>query len=1011
VTVCDNALPYVWNGNEYFTEDTYMVTLEGQDGDCDTLATLILTISPIIETTEEVTVCDNALPYVWNGNEYFTEDTYTVTLEGQNGDCDTLATLILTISPIIETTEEVTVCDNALPYVWNGNEYFTEDTYTVTLEGQNGDCDTLATLILTISPIIETTEEVTVCDNALPYVWNGNEYFSEDTYMVTLEGQNGDCDTLATLILTISPLIETTDAVTVCDNALPYVWNGNEYFTEDTYMVTLDGQNGDCDTLATLILTISPIIETTEEVTVCDNALPYVWNGNEYFTEDTYTVTLEGQDGDCDTLATLIHGDAEVRMAITLATLILTISPIIETTDAVTVCDNALPYVWNGNEYFTEDTYTVTLEGQDGDCDTLATLILTISPIIEITDAVTVCDNALPYVWNGNEYFTEDTYTVTLEGQDGDCDTLATLILTISPIIEITDAVTVCDNALPYVWNGNEYFTEDTYTVTLEGQDGDCDTLATLILTISPIIETTDAVTVCDNALPYVWNGNEYFTEDTYTVTLEGQDGDCDTLATLILTISPIIEITDAVTVCDNALPYVWNGNEYLTEDTYTVTLEGQDGDCDTLATLILTISPIIEITDAVTVCDNALPYVWNGNEYFTEDTYTVTLEGQDGDCDTLATLILTISPIIETTDAVTVCDNALPYVWNGNEYFTEDTYTVTLEGQDGDCDTLATLILTISPLIETADAVTVCDNALPYVWNGNEYFTEDTYTVMVEGQDGDCDTLATLILTIVPIIETTESVTVCDNALPYVWNGNEYFTEDTYTVTLEGQDGDCDTLATLILTISPIIETTEEVTVCDNALPYVWNGNEYFTEDTYTVTLEGQDGDCDTLATLILTISPIIETTESVTVCDNALPYVWNGNEYFTEDTYTVTLEGQDGDCDTLATLILTISPIIETTEEVTVCDNALPYNWNGNEYFTEDTYTVMLEGQDGDCDTLATLILTIAPIIETTESVTVCDNALPYVWNGNEYFTEDTYTVTLEGQMAIATRWLHSF
>jgi uncharacterized Fe-S radical SAM superfamily protein PflX len=175
------------------------------EGDCDTLATLILTIAPIIETTEEVTVCDNALPYVWNGNEYFTEDTYTVTLEGQDGDCDTLATLILTISPIIETTEEVTVCDNALPYVWNGNEYFTEDTYTVTLEGQNGDCDTLATLILTISPIIETTEEVTVCDNALPYVWNGNEYFTEDTYTVTLEGQDGDCDTLATLILTIVP--------------------------------------------------------------------------------------------------------------------------------------------------------------------------------------------------------------------------------------------------------------------------------------------------------------------------------------------------------------------------------------------------------------------------------------------------------------------------------------------------------------------------------------------------------------------------------------------------------------------------------------------------------------------------------------------------------------------------------------------------------------------------------------------------------------------------------------
>jgi hypothetical protein len=117
-----------------------------------------------------------------------------------------LRSLILTVLPIIETTDEVTVCENALPYIWNGTPYPAGGTFTVTLPGQGEECDTLATLILTVVPVIEATETVEVCENALPYIWNGTPYPAGGTFTVTLPGQGEDCDTLATLILTIAPL-------------------------------------------------------------------------------------------------------------------------------------------------------------------------------------------------------------------------------------------------------------------------------------------------------------------------------------------------------------------------------------------------------------------------------------------------------------------------------------------------------------------------------------------------------------------------------------------------------------------------------------------------------------------------------------------------------------------------------------------------------------------------------------------------------------------------------------
>src|SRR5678809_1460940 len=128
--------------------------------------------------------------------------------------------------------------------------------YTDTLTSATA-CDTVATLVLTISPVLTTTDSVTVRASQLPYICNGNSYDSAGTYVDTLRSATA-CDTVATLVLSISPVLTTTDSVTVCASQLPYIWNGNSYDSAGVYTDTLTRATAFPKTQTTL-LTISTL--------------------------------------------------------------------------------------------------------------------------------------------------------------------------------------------------------------------------------------------------------------------------------------------------------------------------------------------------------------------------------------------------------------------------------------------------------------------------------------------------------------------------------------------------------------------------------------------------------------------------------------------------------------------------------------------------------------------------------------------------------------------------------
>src|SRR6185503_19266819 len=434
--------------------------------------------------------------------------TYTTNLTSVSG-CDSIATLVLTVSPTLTSTTNTAICTNQIPYSWNGQTINAAGTYTANLTSVSG-CDSIATLVLTVSPTLTSTTNTAICTNQIPYSWNGQTINAAGTYTANLTSVSG-CDSIATLVLTVSPTLTSTTNTAICTNQIPYSWNGQTINAAGTYTANLTSVSG-CDSIATLVLTVSPTLTSTTNTAICTNQIPYSWNGQTINAAGTYTANLTSVSG-CDSIATLV----------------LTVSPTLTSTTNTAICTNQIPYSWNGQTINAAGTYTANLTSVSG-CDSIATLVLTVSPTLTSTTNTAICTNQLPYTWNGQTINAAGTYTANLTSASG-CDSIATLILAVSPTLTSTTNTAICTNQLPYTWNGQTINAAGTYTANLTNASG-CDSIATLILSVSPTLTSTTNTAICTNQLPYVWNSQTINAAGTYTANLTSVSG-CDSIATL----------------------------------------------------------------------------------------------------------------------------------------------------------------------------------------------------------------------------------------------------------------------------------------------------------------------------------------------------------------------------------------------------------------------------------------------------------------------------------------------
>ncbi len=935
---------YSFNGTTYTTAGTYIAHLTNSVG-CDSVATLNLTIKSLSTSSTNMSICQGS-SYTFNGTDYKTSGIYIAHLTNSVG-CDSAATLNLTIKSSSTSSTNISICQGN-SYTFNGTEYKTAGIYVAHLTNSVG-CDSTVTLNLSVKSASTSISNVSICQGE-SYTFNGTDYNVSGTYIAHLTNSLG-CDSAATLVLTVKAKSSSITYITICSQS-SYTFNGITYTKSGSYTVHLLNSVG-CDSAATLILTVTSTNSTTY-ASICKGN-NYYFNGSIYSVEGTYTTHLMNSVG-CDSTAILV----------------LSVSQPSTSTTVVNTCSGK-SYFFNGVYYSSTGTYITHLANSAG-CDSAATLILTVNkPTSSITTA-SICSGS-SYFFNGTTYSKTGNYTIHLLNAGG-CDSLATLSLTVLASSSSTTNISICEGD-SYTFNGTTYTISGSYTEHLPNAVG-CDSAATLILTVNPLTNSTTNASICLGS-SYTFNGTTYSKAGSYTVHLNNAAG-CDSAATLLLTINaPSVSNTNASICAGNS--YTFNGTTYTKGGSYIVHLINALG-CDSVATLNLTVKQTTSSNTNASICSGS-SYTFNGSTYTQAGSYSAHLTNSVG-CDSTATLVLTLkSTSISTTNA-SICAGG-SYTFNGSTYFQAGSYIAHLTNALG-CDSAASLILTVKPNSSSITNASICSSST-YSFNGTSYNKAGTYIVHLINSVG-CDSAATLVLTVNNLSTSVTKANICTGG-SYTFNGSTYSQSGSYIAHLTNAIG-CDSAATLVLTVNLSTSSTTKASICAGG-SFTFNGTTYTQAGSYIAHLTNAV-DCDSTATLVLTIISTSASTTNASICAGS-SYFFNGTTYSQEGSYSAHLINSVG-CDSVATLVLTVKSASVSSVNASICSGD-SYSFNGNIYNAAGTYTVHLTNSVG-CDSAASLVLTIK---ETSGSVTNASVNLGenYIFNGNTYSLEGTYTVHL--------------
>ena len=146
---------------------------------------------------------------------------------------------------------------------------------------------------------------------------------------------------------------------------------------------------------------------------------------------------------------------------------------------------------------------------------------------------------------------------------------------------------------------------------------------------------------------------------------------------------------------------------------------------------------------------------------------------------------------------------------------------------------------------------------------------------------------------------------------------------------------------------------------------------------------------------------------TTNISICQNQLPFNWNGQHYSGGGAYTTHLMNAAG-CDSAATLNLLIRTTSNSTTNTSICPNELPYHWNGLTFNEAGTQTIHLTNAAG-CDSAANfLLIVLTGLPAITGANAVCAGSTVTLNNastGGFWFTQATSQATINANTGVVT------
>jgi hypothetical protein len=569
--------------------------------------------------------------------------------------------------------------------------------------------------------------------------------------------------------------------------------------------------------------------------------------------------------------------------------------------------------------------------------------------------------------------------------------------------------------------SGNySWTTSGTYYDTIANATG-CDSVITIQLTIRQNSTGTINQSICQGQ-SYFFNGANRTAQGAYLDTLVNAVG-CDSMLTLNLTVKQNSTGTINQSICQGQ-SYFFNGVNRTAQGAYLDTLVNAVG-CDSVLTLNLTVKQNSTGTINHSICQGQ-SYFFNGVNRTAQGAYLDTLVNSMG-CDSVLTLNLTVNslPNAVINGPTTICSGLSAtltasgggtYTWSNNgggnaqATFTPTqttTYTVTVTGF-GNCTATATQAVSVqsAPTATITGPTSVCaggsvtltaNGGNSYTWaNGLganaaitvSLSTATIYTVTVT-VGANCTASVSQAVSVKQPSASTLNQTICSGKT-FAFNGQQLTQGGTYRDTIPNVAG-CDSIITLNLSIALILQGSFNQTICSGS-SYTFNNQILTQAGAYKDTVQTSGG-CDSIITLNLSIAPVLQESFNQTICFGG-SYTFNNQVLTQAGEYKDTVQTSGG-CDSIITLNLSIAPVLQGSFNQTICAGS-SYTFNNQVLSQAGAYKDTIQNGNG-CDSIVTLNLSVGAILQTSFNDSICsgDN---YLFNGLNLTQGGQYADTLQ-------------
>jgi hypothetical protein len=394
---------------------------------------------------------------------------------------------------------------------------------------------------------------------------------------------------------------------------------------------------------------------------------------------------------------------------------------------------------------------------------------------------------------------------------------------------------------------------------------------------------------------------------------------------------------------------------------------------------------------------------------YPTNGTYTATLQTCNSNGCATADIDITIGVAYNLSENIDACQNSVVTYPDGtNETITVSTsHTSNLTAISG-CDSIIVTNVAMVSQYNTSESVTICENeTYTYPDGSSEVITANTSHSSSLLSSLGCDSIVVTNVTMASNSNSAETIQACENSsVTYPDGTTETVTANTSHTSLLSSIWGCDSTIITNVTVSPLFNTSESISVCGNTtVTYPDGTTETITGNTSHISsLSSIDG-CDSIVTTNVTFNSIYNQSTTEDICSGSSYTYPDGtihSNITVNESYTSNLTAVSG-CDSVITISLNVVNAISTTQNIPLCsgqDYTYPDGTVSANIQSNETHVSTLQSVFG-CDSVITTNLTVttSPTL-TTNSETICSGetvtltATPSINGGSFLWIPDMQT-----------------